>query len=131
MSARFDLVTLDARDAEALVLFWSRALGLVVTETEDDGRWTVLGDADGSRRLGIQRVDETESGPAAVWAGPTKARVHIDLSCEIDEFEDEVDRLLGLGAVRLRDDRVESYGAIATLADPEGNIFDLCAYGGA
>jgi predicted enzyme related to lactoylglutathione lyase len=126
MSTRFDLVTIDAVDAVLMVRFWSGALGLDVMESEDDGRWTVLGS--GQRRvLGVQRIDglrplETE------WSGGEKPRVHLDLACDVDAFDDEVTRLLSLGARRLRDDRRESYGMIATLADPEGNIFDLCAY---
>jgi catechol 2,3-dioxygenase-like lactoylglutathione lyase family enzyme len=129
MAARFDLVTLDAVDAERLVSFWSDALGLDIVEREDGTRWTVLGDAaGGTRRIGIQRIDGLAVQPP-VWDGAAKPRLHLDLVCSTGEFAAETDRLVALGATRLRPDRVESYGSIATLADPEGNVFDLCAYG--
>jgi catechol-2,3-dioxygenase len=128
MSAtRFDLVTIDAADAAVVVSFWADVLGLDVVETEDDGRWSVLGTS-GRRVLGVQRI-EGRSQASPTWSGATKARVHLDLACDLADFDVEVERLLMLGATRLRDDRRESYGMIATLSDPEGNIFDLCAYG--
>jgi predicted enzyme related to lactoylglutathione lyase len=127
MSARFDLVTIDAADAARLVTFWSRALGLAPSESEDDGRWTVLSDAAGTRRIGVQRIVGLAPS-AAIWEGSQKQRTHMDLQCETMEFDNEVHRLIKLGAARIRPDRIEAYGSIATLADPEGNVFDLCAY---
>lgn len=124
--SRFDLVTIDAAEAMVVVAFWAKALGLDVLQSEDDGRWTVLG-SDGHRVLGVQRIDGLLPAPTS-WSGSDKARIHLDLACEVADFDSEVARLLLLGARRLRDDRRESYGMIATLADPEGNIFDLCAY---
>lgn len=127
MGVRFDLVTIDAADSRLLVSFWSKALDLVVTEEEDDGRWTVLGDDVVPRRLGIQRISDL-SATSPSWQGAAKPRMHLDLTCSLGAANDEVERLVSLGASRLRDDRYESYGFIATLADPEGNVFDLCAY---
>jgi predicted enzyme related to lactoylglutathione lyase len=124
---RFDLITIDAVDPSTLVSFWSAALRLVISETEDDGRWTVLSDAHGQRRIGIQRIAGLDLAHPDI-TGPSKARLHLDLACDPSEFPKEVGRLVEIGATRLRPDRVESYGSIATLADPEGNIFDLCAY---
>jgi catechol 2,3-dioxygenase-like lactoylglutathione lyase family enzyme len=128
MSAQFDLVTLDVIDTERQAHFWCTALGLVEVEREDDGRWIVLGDAASmQRRIGLQRIPNLAMSAASIEGGG-KARVHLDLRCEPDGFSAEVARLLGLGARELRPSRFESYGAIATLADPEGNVFDLCAY---
>jgi predicted enzyme related to lactoylglutathione lyase len=124
---RFDIVTLDARHAPTLVAFWAAALGLHVSETEDDGRWTVLSDAEGIRRLGIQRIADLQFS-VPEFVGPGKPRIHLDVVCDVPEFLDEVERLVTLGATRLRPDRQETYGSIATMADPEGNVFDLCAY---
>ena len=70
----------------------------------------------GVRRIGIQRGDHRLGG------------VHLDLSCSSTEFASERERLLALGATETRPARVEHYGAIANLADPDGNLFDLCAY---
>jgi Glyoxalase-like domain len=129
MATRFDLVTLDARDTEELARFWSLALSLQEVEREDDGRWIVLGDAScDQRRLGLQRITGLNVEPA-VFEGRRKARLHLDLACEPDEFDGEMVRLIGLGARPLRAARRETYGSIATMADPEGNVFDLCAYG--
>jgi predicted enzyme related to lactoylglutathione lyase len=128
MATRFDLVTLDARDTEVLVGFWSAALSLREVEREDDGRWIVLADtASDTRRLGLQRITGL-TVEQAVFEGPSKARVHLDLACEPDVFESEMARLVGLGAELLRPARREVYGSIATMTDPEGNLFDLCAY---
>jgi predicted enzyme related to lactoylglutathione lyase len=127
MPTRFDLVTIDAVDAARLVTFWSVVLQFDIVESEDDGRWTVLGRG-AERRLGVQRISDLGSAVAPTWAGPTKPRLHLDLACDPSEFAAEVERLITLGATRLRADRIESYGSIATLADPEGNVFDLCAY---
>ncbi len=123
----FDIVTIDAVDAVELAGFWGRALDLSVVQHEDDGRWIVLGSTLRPRVLGLQRIVGL-SRAAAHWEGNAKARVHLDLVCDVGNFVDEVKRLIDLGAARLRLDRVESYGSIATLADPEGNVFDLCAY---
>jgi len=116
VATRFDLVTLDAPSPNRSAQFWSAALGLTETEREDGDRWIVLSDPAGVRRLGIQR------GEAA------PGRMHLDLVCEPDEFESERARLKALGADERRPARVEPYGAIANLADPDGYLFDLCAY---
>jgi predicted enzyme related to lactoylglutathione lyase len=126
MPASLDLTTLDAVDSEALAAFWSAAVGLTELHREDGGRWIELG-FNGRRAIGVQRIPGL--APAeAVWDGERKERLHLDLVCSLIEFDSEVDRLVNLGARELRDRRQESYGCIATLADPEGNVFDLCAY---
>lgn len=112
----FDLVTIDAERPDQLAMFWCEALGLGVVEREDGDRWQVLGDDSGRRRIGIQRGRHRRGG------------VHLDLECATAEFDAVVARLVALGATRTCDDRVEPYGAIANLADPEGNLFDVCAY---
>ncbi len=116
MGSRFDLVTLDSPATEALAAFWSEALELHEVEREDGDRWIVLADTDGCRRLGLQR-------------GTTRpGSVHLDLACSPGEFDGELRRLTGAGAVVLSSPRHEPYGSIVNLADPDGNPFDLCAY---
>lgn len=117
MPARFDLVTIETPHPDTLAAFWRAALGLVELEREDVDRWIVLGDPDGRRRLGIQRGHH-RSGT-----------IHLDLACDPAEFEAECTRLVVLGAIALGPTRNEAYGRIANLADPDGNLFDLCAYG--
>lgn len=116
MTARFDLVTLDSPQPDRAAAFWSAALGLHETEREDGDRWIVLSDAAGVRRVGLQRGVARPGG------------VHLDLACEVEEFEAERQRLLALGAIEVRAPRTEPYGAIVNLTDPDGNPFDLCAY---
>jgi catechol 2,3-dioxygenase-like lactoylglutathione lyase family enzyme len=116
-ATRFDLVTIDG-DTTILGAFWAEVLGLHEVEREDGDRWVVLADEDGIRRLGLQRG---VSRPGAM---------HLDLACEPTVFESERQRLLGLGARETRPPRYEPYGAIANFTDPQGNLFDLCAYGG-
>ena len=116
MAATFDLVTIDSPDTNHLADFWSAALGLVEVQREDIDRWIVLASSDGQRRIGLQR---------GAHAGGC---IHLDLACHPDEFEAELARLLTLGASECQPPRIEPYGKIANLADPDGNLFDLCAY---
>jgi predicted enzyme related to lactoylglutathione lyase len=111
---RFDLVTIDSPGTERLAAFWCAALGLRVMEREDGDRWIVLGDT--VRRIGLQRGEHRPGG------------THLDLACEPEQFDAEVTRLESLGARLVRPCRREPYGAIANMADPDGNLFDLCAY---
>lgn len=116
MATWFDLITLDSPGTDALAAFWSAALDLHEVEREDGDRWIVLADAAGVRRLGLQR-------------GTTRpGSVHLDLTCRLDEFDSELQRLVGLGAVVRHGPRRETYGSIVNLADPDGNLFDVCAY---
>jgi predicted enzyme related to lactoylglutathione lyase len=126
-SLAFDLVTIDAVDSVALAAFWAAALGLSVTESEDNDRWIVLGSAGNPRVIGIQRIPGLAFAEARI-EGESKARIHLDLRCDQESFDAEVNRVVGLGAHELRPRRRESYGYIATLADVEGNLFDVCAY---
>ena len=117
MSAtRFDLVTLDSQATDDLARFWSSAADLHEVEREDVDRWIVLADRAGTRRIGIQR------------GVPRSGSIHLDLACPPDRFDTELHRLVGLGALLVAEPRREPYGAIANLSDPDGNLFDLCAY---
>lgn len=131
MPIEFDLATIDAVDSQRLSTFWAAVLHLEEIESEDGGRWRVLGlrQTNGSpiRRLGIQRIPNLVAA-ASTWEGSNKSRQHLDLKCSFEEFDTEVDRVVGLGATELRPRRAEYYGSIATLADPESNLFDICAY---
>jgi len=116
MATRFDLATIDSPATDVIAVFWSAVLDLHEVEREDGDRWIVLADDGGRRRIGVQ-------------SGVTRAgSMHLDLACSPDEFESELARIIALGARQLGPARHESYGSIVNLGDPDGNLFDLCAY---
>ena len=116
MGARFDLVTVDTPRPDDLAGFWSAVLGLVELEREDGDRWIVLGEPSRQRRIGFQRGIHVPGG------------IHLDLVCEADEFDAELERLATVGAELVGSPRREPYGMIAMFRDPDGNLFDLCSY---
>jgi catechol 2,3-dioxygenase-like lactoylglutathione lyase family enzyme len=116
VTARFDLVTFDSPRPDRLARFWTEVLGLHEVEREDGDRWIVLADGAGVRRIGIQRGTTVPGS------------VHLDLACDPAAFDGEVERLCAAGAVLVSPVRMEPYGAIANLVDPDGNALDLCAY---
>lgn len=115
-STSFDLVTIDTPRTEALAAFYGAVLGLAESEREDGDRWIVMSDDHGVRRIGFQRGDHRVGA------------VHLDFVCPLDDFDAERSRILALGGTETRPQRSEPYGRIANFADPDGNLFDLCAY---
>ena len=107
-------LSIDCGDAAKLAQFWADVLGSSVSP--DPTPESAAIDADGSApRLAFHQVPETKT---------VKKRLHLDLMST--RSEDESERLLALGATRIRD--VEQGGARwTTFADPEGNEFDLIA----
>lgn len=108
-------VTFDAADALRVATFWGAALGRPVGAGADEESASVEADPQipGSR-LGFRKVPEPKT---------VKNRLHFDLATQ--DLDAEVRRLVDLGATKLR----ESNGGLryVTLADPEGNEFDLIA----
>jgi len=115
-ASRFDIVTLNTLRTNELSKFWADLLGLQEIEREDGDRWILLGDSNGGRTIGFQRGEYVDGS------------IHIDLSCSTDDFPNERERMMQLGAIESRPMRSEPYGLIANFADPDGNLFDLCAY---
>lgn len=116
MAARFDLVTVDSPQPDRLAAFWCAVLGLHEVEREDGNRWIALADDGGVRRIGVQRGESRPGG------------THLDLACAPADFDAELARIIALGASPLGAPRHEHYGSICNLVDPDGNVFDLCAY---
>src|SRR5216684_2451889 len=116
MSSSMFGVAFDARDARAAATFWAAALGGTVADGADSDNAIVNADpAIPGSRIGFHRVPESKT---------VKNRMHFDLITA--DFDAEIDRLTGLGAAKLN----EVNGATAhwiTLADPEGNEFDIIA----
>jgi predicted enzyme related to lactoylglutathione lyase len=117
MAAELGLV-LDCADPDRLAAFWSEAIGY--TTLGGAGSYVMLVDEAGRQpKLLLQRVAEPKTG---------KNRMHLDI--ETPAVDDEVERLEGLGAVRIGDDAHEEHGSRwVVMADPEGNEFCVCSAG--
>jgi Glyoxalase-like domain len=117
MSATVYAVTFDCGNAATLARFWSGVLERSIDPDASEEFASIgLQDA-GAARPGLM-FNKVPEGKAA------KNRVHLDLVAATLEIE--VDRLLALGAHRLGD--FDEGGARwVTLADPEGNEFDVLA----
>jgi predicted enzyme related to lactoylglutathione lyase len=112
MSITLEHVTFDCADATALASFWAAVLKQEVDAGGNEFFATVNKAGDGPALMFIQ-VPEGRTG---------KNRLHLDLAAA--DWAAEIDRLVSLGAKRL--DEYDEYGAHwVTLADPEGNVFDL------
>ena len=107
-------ITVDASDALHVARFWAAVLGWEVDDESDEEEALAAPPQGGTPGLLFVRVPEPKTG---------KNRLHLDLQPQDLTRDQEVDRLLGLGA-RLADDRREPDGTgWAVLADPEGNEF--------
>jgi predicted enzyme related to lactoylglutathione lyase len=106
-------VSFDAHDAQAVASFWAAALGRTVAEGAGGDNAAVNADpAVPGSRISFHRVPESKT---------VKNRVHFDLITT--DFDAEIDRLTGLGATKLNE--IKNGNHWATLADPEGNEFDV------
>jgi catechol 2,3-dioxygenase-like lactoylglutathione lyase family enzyme len=116
MTLRFHNITVDCADAPALAEFWAGALG-----------WNVYRDDD-PEVLVAPSLPHVGAGPAMLFIpvpeGKTaKNRLHLDLQPTDATRDDEVTRLLTLGARLVEDHRRDDGSGWAYLADPEGNEF--------
>lgn len=117
MTAHPRNITVDCSDAYALAGFWAQVTGW--QEDPDnpnapDDSEALLVAPDGKLHLLFIPVPEGRSG---------KNRVHLDVVPVDRTRDEEVTRLLGLGATLVADRRRPDGTGWATLADPEGNEF--------
>jgi predicted enzyme related to lactoylglutathione lyase len=106
-------LSFDAHDAQAVASFWAAALGRTVAEGADRDHAAISGDpAVPGSRISFHQVPESKT---------VKNRMHLDLITT--DFDAEIERLTGLGATKLNE--IKSHRHWATLADPEGNEFDV------
>jgi hypothetical protein len=118
MTARVRNITFDCADPYALAGFWSQVTGY--REDPEDGNHpddpeAVLVGPDGQPNLLFVTVPEQKT---------VKNRVHLDLQPTDRTRDEEVTRLLALGATLVADHRRPDGTGWAVLADPEGN--ELC-----
>jgi catechol 2,3-dioxygenase-like lactoylglutathione lyase family enzyme len=117
MGNTFFGVAVDCADAAVLARFWADVLGRKVADHPTHEHAVVLVDDEGVHgpHLAFHQVPEPKT---------VKNRLHLDLITT--DFEVETQRLIGLGAHRLRD--IDQGGARwTTFSDIEGNEFDLIA----
>ena len=117
MSNTFFGVAIDCADAAAVAGFWAEVLERQLAEHPTREHAAVLVDDAGVHGppLAFHQVPESKR---------VKNRLHFDLITT--EFDAETDRLVGLGAQKVRD--VEAGGdRWTTFRDIEGNEFDLIA----
>ena len=106
-------VTVDCADAHTLAGFWARVLGGRLGDDDAPGDPEALVTHAGTPLLFVQ-VPEPKT---------VKNRVHLDLQPATSR-EQEVERLLGLGATLVADRTRPDGAGWVVLADPEGN--ELC-----
>ena len=112
---RFMAITIDATDPGRLADFWTALLGTEVETEFGDGRYVLLVAGDGIPQLCLQRVPEAKT---------IKNRVHIDL--EVDDLDAATERVRELGGSWPDgQQRTLDRDTWRTLADPEGNEFDV------
>lgn len=112
MPITIEHVVFDCADAAELAGFWAGVLNSTVDAEGNEFFATVNKGGDGTALMFIQ-VPEEKVG---------KNRLHIDLATA--DWAAEVDRVVGLGAKRVSEHNEFGTHWI-TLADPEGNVFDV------
>ena len=125
MASKFTELAIDCADPGGLARFWCSVLDYEVVD-EEDGLVTI-----GSPLAPEGRNRRGPVPPALTFArvpeGKTiKNRVHLDVSPTDREQDEEVRRLLGLGA-RHADVGQTGDESWVTLADPGGNEFCVLA----
>lgn len=117
MTSAIHSITFDCHDQERIGRFWADAMGLVDDPSDPnspgDPMWHLM-TPDGSTHLLFIPVPESKT---------VKNRVHLDLwptDCTRDE---EVERLLGLGATIVTDQRNADGTGFVHMNDLEGNDF--------
>lgn len=122
MASSLRNVTVDSADALTLARFWAEVLG-----------WNVYHDDDPEVLVAPEFPPHRE-GPTMLFIPvpeprTVKNRVHIDIKPTDRTRDEEVERLVGLGATLVEDHRGEDGLGWVWLADPEGN--DFCVERGA
>jgi hypothetical protein len=115
MTLSLAMVTLDTPDARSLATWWARQTGGRLVD-EADGWWCEVRTGEGDVVLGFQKVADPTPG---------KNRVHLDLGAP--DREAEVARLVGEGATLVAEQRMGDF-VWTTLADPDGNLFDVAEH---
>jgi predicted enzyme related to lactoylglutathione lyase len=116
MVSVFRNVTVDCTDAPALARFWAQVLG-----------WQVFSDDD-PEVLVAPSFPHVGSGPTMLFIPvpeprTVKNRVHVDIMPADATRDEEVARLIDLGARVVEDHRTAAGPGWVWMEDPEGNDF--------
>ncbi|MDO3700447.1 VOC family protein [Micromonospora sp. C28SCA-DRY-2] len=116
MFPRIHNISFDCHDTYALAGFWSAVLGYArhADDVPGDPEAVLLPPDGAGPHVFFQRVPETKA---------VKNRVHVCLEPAGRTRDEEIDRVLGLGAVLVDDRRRADGTGWVVLADPEGNEF--------
>lgn len=116
MVSRIATITIDAVEPRKVADFWAAALGWQILD--DDPDVLTIGPPDGAGpTIDIASVLERKA---------VKNRLHFDLRADGSSADEEIDRLLKLGARRV-DVGQPADVSWTVLADPEGNEFCVLA----
>ncbi|MEU6721691.1 VOC family protein [Nonomuraea sp. NPDC046802] len=111
-------IAIDAADPYAIASWWSQATGLPLGEGDKPGDDEVLLQPEQGAYFLFIRVPEGKT---------VKNRLHLDVNgTEGRTRDEEVERLLGLGATVFNDLRQPDGTGWVTMLDPEGNEFCVC-----
>ncbi|MGG5258406.1 VOC family protein [Phycicoccus avicenniae] len=130
-SPRLLHTVIDTTDVRGSAEFWRELLGLVYrpgdevpADGADDADWLVLTEADGTRRLAFQEVEELT--PTTWPAHDVPMQLHLDLTVEdAEDLERQRARAEALGARLLLDRTDDPDEPLYVLADPSGHPFCL------
>ena len=125
MTSKFTELAIDCADPDGLARFWCSVLDYEVKD-EGDGIVTIGSPVvpDGRKRIGP--VPPTLTFALVPEAKTIKNRLHLDVNPTDREQDEEVRRLLELGARHADVGQTGDEGWVV-LADPEGNEFCVLA----
>jgi predicted enzyme related to lactoylglutathione lyase len=113
VAIRIGSTVVNCADIETMTEFWSAALGLVPNSRDPDDDFRVLRGQQVNLSL---QLAET----------PVSARDQMHLDLYSDDAAAQVERLLHLGATRVREHHEHS-DSYVVMSDPEGNEFCVCS----
>jgi Glyoxalase-like domain len=121
MTSRFTEIVIDSRDPRQLAEFWAAVLGYTIIDEGAEGEVEIA-----SWEPEAEAVRAAVTPPTLLFVpvpeGKTvKNRLHLDVSPVDRGQDDEVERLLALGARHV--DIGQGEQSWVVLADPEGNEF--------
>jgi hypothetical protein len=117
MTSRVSHTTFDCRNAYELSEWWKQVLGYtdIPGDPNEVGHdeCMILDPASGHRLLFIE-VDDLRS---------SQGRIHLDLAAGDRRRDEEIERVIALGATEIADRRNPDGTGWMVLADPDGNHF--------